>query len=143
MLILSLGILHTVDSFSELLGPNKYFYPEGANEYFIELLTEQNIPHEVEYDQNQKIKLISWDIQNNRAALEQALKVSHSIGATKSPESIKMLSPEMNDRFEKLLKENNIPFKRKGDSTHYDWEHWVDVEILMRKFWEEEINKGQ
>lgn len=128
-------------SFAEFLKPNTYFYPEGANEYFIELLKAENIPHEIDYDKNQNIKGVSWDVQHNRAALEQALKVNHKIGATKSPESIKMLSPEMNDRFEILLKENNIPFKRKSDATYYDWEDWVDVQILKRIFWEEELNK--
>ena len=46
-----------------------------------------------------------WDIENNKSALEQALKVQEKIGQTKTPPSIQMLSPEMNDRFENILSE--------------------------------------
>ena len=124
-----------------LAKPFTYFHPEGANEYFIELLKANNIPYHVDYDKNNQIKNISWDIKNNRLALEQALKVQEKIGQTKTPPSIQLLSPEMNDRFEKLLSEKGIHFTRKGEFTVYEWKDWVDVEILKRDFYKNELPK--
>ena len=48
-----------VNSDSENFVPSKpgtFFYPDGANEYFIELLKTNNIPYEIEYDDNNQIK---------------------------------------------------------------------------------------
>jgi hypothetical protein len=123
--------------------PGTYFYPDGANEYFIELLKTNKIPYTIEYDKDNKIKMIYWDIENNKSALEQALKVQEKIGQTKTPPSIQMLSPEMNDRFEKLLSENGIPFTRKGLSTEYNWKDWVEVEILTKEFYKNELPTHQ
>lgn len=141
ILIISISILISCKNliFAELMAPGMYFYPKGANEYLIQLLKENKIPYEIEYDNKRNIQLIRWSDKDNRKALEQALKVNHKIGATKRPESIKMLSPEMNDKFERLLKENNIPFERKGDATFYEWKYWVEVELLKRKFWGQEL----
>ncbi|TKB05551.1 hypothetical protein [Desulforhopalus sp. IMCC35007] len=119
--------------------PGTYFYPDGANEYFIGLLKTNNIPYEIEYNENNKIKMIYWDTENNKSALEQALKVQEKIGQTKTPPSIQMLSPEMNDRFEKILSENGIPFTRNGLATVYNWKDWVEVEVLKKEFYKNEL----
>jgi hypothetical protein len=123
------------------LKPNTYFYSEGANEYFIELLKSVKIPYYIEYDANDKIGKISWDSENNRLALEQALKVNEKIGQTKTPPSIQMLSPEMNDKFENILKEKAIHYTRKGKFTVYKWKDWVEVEILKKQFLKTELSK--
>lgn len=130
-------------SHAESLQPNMYFSQARANEYFIRLLSENNIQYYIEYDHSNKIKMISWDIEDDRLALEQALKVKMKICTTEEPESIKMLSPEMNDRFEVFLKENGIPYNRKGGYTYYDWKDWVDVQILKRIFMKNELENIQ
>lgn len=120
--------------------PGTYFYPDGANEYFISLLKNHNIHYNLEYDENHKIKNISWELENNRTALEQALKVQEKIGQTKTPPSIQMLSPEMNDRFEEVLSSKGISFTRKGNFTVYEWKDWVEVEILKKDFYKKELS---
>jgi hypothetical protein len=119
--------------------PNTYFYPEGANEYFIELLKSNSIPFYIDYDKNNQITKISWDIGNNKLSLEQELKVQEKIGQTKTPPRIQLLSPEMNDKFEKILSKSGIHFTRKGKFTEYDWKDWVEVEILKNDFYRNEL----
>lgn len=119
--------------------PNLYFSLDGANEYLIELLESNRIHYYVDYNPNNQIKQISWDIENNRQAIEQALKVQEKFGQTKTLPSIKLMSPEMNDKFEILLSEKGIKFTRKENFTVYEWKDWVEVEILKFEFYRNEL----